>query len=85
MSRGSLTDQRFRFDEAALHVRIKGDPAGNERHTAKPRVLGVVRRGRQYGARGGGEAEWKPKGLKQARVGVLHEQGQPGNRVMLKR
>src|SRR5260370_609373 len=31
------------------------------------------------------EDERKSKGAKQVRVGVLHEQGQPGNHVMLKR
>src|SRR6266481_3919059 len=48
-------------------------------------VLGAVRRGIQFRASGVREDERKFKGAKKVRVGVLHEQGQPGNHVMLKR
>jgi len=76
MSRGSLTESRSPRDEeieVALPVRIRVDTAGHARRTAKRRVLGVVRRGRQFGARGVREAEWKSKGLKQTRPSGRHK------------
>jgi hypothetical protein len=52
---------------------------------AKRRVLGVVPRRQQFGARGVREDERKSKGVKQARAGGFRERGQRGNCVLLKR
>src|ERR1035438_6535596 len=51
----------------------------------KERISGVVRCGRQFGVRGVREAEWKSKGVKQARSGGWHKQRQRGNHIILER
>ena len=55
--------------------RSSGGDGGHERRTAKRRVLGVVRRGQQFGARGVRDEERKSKDVKQVRADGWHEHG----------